>query len=677
MNPVATLPDVQALMAQVEALTAEVEACRMIGLVARNSDNALIVTDRHGLACWINPTFERLTGYALADLTGRKPGELLQTRETDPATIAYIREQLGQGLPFETDILNRRKDGTNYWAHISAKPLNDDGGQIKWFMAIQRDVTALRRDQSRLSFHHEAIQLLTQAKDVDVLIPQLLERMAQFIGWPIAIAWEVKTQRWVGDVNMICAHQWSSNTMRYAGFLGASQRATWEKGVAVLGEAWDKGRSTFMPDISQQHDPHRGKQAIKEGLSSALVIPINSGNRVTYLLEFVAPCMQALDGESLAMLEGLCAQVSQFIDRRRDELRVRQFMTEFDCLFKLSPDGFVVFNTEGIRSYGNPAFYAMTGLTRERLDGVTETQFDEILATLCAPQNRPVPIAERAHCDDSDRLQLIQPKPSVLQRSVKDMYDSSGHYIGRAVYLRDITREMEVDRMKSEFLSTAAHELRTPMVSVHGFSELLLKRPFSEEKKRDIYETIHRQSKLLVNMVTELLDLARIESRAGKDFHIQALDVSPIVDQAVNALLVQGDTRMVQMHIPAGLPRVFADRDNLIRALTNILSNAYKYSPHGGEIALNVLTRTQAGQSQLGIRVTDHGIGMTPEQLARVCERFYRADPSCNIPGTGLGMSLVKEIMSLMGGEVELSSVAGEGTQATLWLRTVTDGYRA
>jgi len=79
---------------------------------------------------------------------------------------------------------------------------------------------------------------------------------------------------------------------------------------------------------------------------------------------------------------------------------------------------------------------------------------------------------------------------------------------------------------------------------------------------------------------------------------------------------------------------------------------------------------------QVGIRVTDHGIGMTPEQLNRVCERFYRADPSGNIPGTGLGMSLVKEIMSLLGGEVEIRSEFGQGTEVTLWLRVVTDAYR-
>ncbi|MBI2732379.1 MAG: GAF domain-containing protein [Aquabacterium sp.] len=113
----------------------------------------------------------------------------------------------------------------------------------------------------------------------------------------------------------------------------------------MLGEVWQHGQSTCFPQISEELDPQRGKQAVKEGLCTSHVIPIRSGDRVSYLLEFLSHGMAAPDGDMQAMLESLCAQVAQFIDRCRDELRVRQFMTEFDCLFKLSPDGFVVFNT--------------------------------------------------------------------------------------------------------------------------------------------------------------------------------------------------------------------------------------------------------------------------------------------------------------------------------------------
>ncbi|MFN4265561.1 MAG: ATP-binding protein [Aquabacterium sp.] len=667
---------VEALQKQIADLTQQVEAFNLMALAAQNSDNAVIVTDRGARVEWVNDAFTRLTGYALRELKGRSPGSFLQSDETNPATIAYMRERIASGQPFEADIVNRRKDGAHYWARIEAKPILDAQGNVSHYMGIQRDITVKRRMEKSLELHHEVLQQISDACDIGSLLPSVLKLIAGFIGWPIGIAWEVKGKRWVGDVNVRCSSVWASNPLRYAGYLGASQKLVWQKGEHSIGQVWERRKTTFIHDLNASHDPWRSHVAAKESLQSSLIVPILSGDRVTYLLEFTGPRIDPPDHDLIQLLEVVCIQLSHFIDRKRDELRVRQFMTEFDCLFKLSPDGFVVFNTEGIRSYGNPAFYTMTGLTRERLDGVTETEFDGILASLCAPEFRPRTILDIATSGDNDRLQLVCPKPAVLERSVRDMFDSMGRYIGRAVYLRDITKEMEVDRMKSEFLSTAAHELRTPMVSVHGFTELLLKRNFSDERKRDIYETIHRQSTLLVNMVTELLDLARIEARAGKEIHIRPLEVMPVVSRAIDSFLFPGDTRTVTINVPEGLPHVFADEEHLVRALTNIISNAYKYSPHGGDIALDVVERGLDMGPQVGIRVTDHGIGMTPEQLNRVCERFYRADPSGNIPGTGLGMSLVKEIMSLLGGEVEIRSEFGQGTEVTLWLRVVTDAYR-
>ncbi|MDE2076437.1 MAG: PAS domain S-box protein [Burkholderiales bacterium] len=659
------------LVQQVQRLNRQVEACSLMAQVAQNADNAVVVTNSHGEIEWVNDSFTRISGYTLAELMGKKPSELLQSIETDPAVIAYMREQIALQLPFQAEVLNRAKNGHLYWVRIEAKPLRNELGEVHRYMAVQRDVTSRRQTDSRLALHHAVIQALSEASDVGGFLPTVMKMIGSFIDWPIGVAWEVKSKRWVGDQNLRCSALWSANELRYAGYLAASETLVWRKSEGWLGHIWQTRKTTFVQDLRTVDDPGRGAVAEKESVRSVFVLPILSGEKVTYLLEFAGPTAQPLDADLIQLLEGIALQVSHFIDRKRDELRVRQFMTEFDSLFKLSPDGFVVFNAEGIRSYGNPAFYAMTGLPRERLDGVTESEFDVILSSLCSPESRPKSIAEVAASGEGDRLQLVLPRPGVLQRSVRDMYDTWGRFIGRAIYLRDITHEIEVDRMKSEFLSTAAHELRTPMASVHGFTELLLKRNFSEEKRRDVYETIYRQSTLLVNMVTELLDLARIESRAGKDFNIRPLNVLPVIESAVHGLLFPGDKRRVELLLPESVPMVFADDEHLVRALTNILSNAYKYSPKGGRIVLDVVERGLDMGPQVGIRVADEGIGMSPDQLARVCERFYRADPSGNIPGTGLGMSLVKEIMTILGGEVEVHSEAGKGTEVTLWLRVV------
>jgi signal transduction histidine kinase len=260
---------------------------------------------------------------------------------------------------------------------------------------------------------------------------------------------------------------------------------------------------------------------------------------------------------------------------------------------------------------------------------------------------------------------LAQPVPRVLQRSLRY---SDSRQAAMTLYFRDVTREMEVDRMKSEFLSTAAHELRTPLASIMGFSELLMMREYDEKRRRDMLETMHRQSKRLTNLLNELLDLARIEARQGKDFKRERQPLGKLLSEVLAAFLMPDDPRVVEADLPADLPEVDVDRAKLQQALLNVLSNAYKYSPQGGIVRLDTVEGRRHGQRVVGIRVIDQGMGMTPEQLGHLFERFWRADTTGHIPGTGLGMALVKEILELHGGAVDVASEYGKGTTITLWL---------
>jgi signal transduction histidine kinase len=238
-------------------------------------------------------------------------------------------------------------------------------------------------------------------------------------------------------------------------------------------------------------------------------------------------------------------------------------------------------------------------------------------------------------------------------------------------YFRDITIEADVDRMKSEFLSTAAHELRTPLASIFGFTELLIARVMAPERQRELLETIHRQSKLLINLINELLDLSRIEARRGKDFHRQAFTVQELVELTLKGFLVTNDSRQVHLDMPHGAWSIMVDREKTMHALINVLSNAFKYSPNGGDISLKTVQKDDKQQRFLGIQVRDHGIGMTVAELGRVFERFFRANPSGTIPGTGLGMSLVKEITEIQGGHVQIESIYHQGSTVTLWFPAV------
>ncbi|WNO04543.1 PAS domain S-box protein [Rhodoferax mekongensis] len=357
--------------------------------------------------------------------------------------------------------------------------------------------------------------------------------------------------------------------------------------------------------------------------------------------------------------------VSDITARVRAEEAMAERRAQLDAIFSLSPDGFVMFDAQDQLVFANPAFERMTGLGKHASTPVSLSQFEQQLLALC-DENQALPTMRGDQPDASweEKLQLARPQRRVVQAR------SRRNEAGRRetiLYFRDVTHEDQVDRMKSEFLTAAAHELRTPMVSIFGFSELLTRRKFTPERQTDMLQTIHRQSGLLVKMLNELLDLARIESRGGLDMQIAAHPLNETVENCIKGLMLKDTDRPVLYDTLPPL-QVLMDPEKMQQALTNLLANAFKYSPQGGDVTLSVRTEEDEGVRYAVIDVRDQGIGMTPEQLERAFERFYRADASGNIPGTGLGLSLVKEIADLHKGRATLQSTFGEGTTASLWI---------
>lgn len=366
--------------------------------------------------------------------------------------------------------------------------------------------------------------------------------------------------------------------------------------------------------------------------------------------------------------------------RREAEARIHDRNQQLNAIFDLSPDGFVSFDAEHRVKYVNPAFLRMTGIEEGQLSGLDEIEFDRWLAKLCIEPATFPGLAvlrrlefggdkEKGKGKKRQQIELSGPGKLVFEVGLRQAHSET---VSQILYLHDITHESEVDRLKSEFLSTAAHELRTPMASIYGFSELLLHSDFEVEERKDFIETIYKQSELMIAIINELLDLARIEARRGKDFKIERINLCALLDEVVTGFMPpeHRPSPLKALCLPGELIWIKGDRNKLRQALGNVLSNAYKYSPDGGPVALELSRAVAEGNSppRIGIRISDHGIGMNAMQLARVCERFYRAETSGKIPGTGLGMSIVKEIIELHHGELKLASQPGQGTVVTLWL---------
>jgi signal transduction histidine kinase len=373
----------------------------------------------------------------------------------------------------------------------------------------------------------------------------------------------------------------------------------------------------------------------------------------------------ALEQLSESLHQAKCAtdSANRQIEERNEQL---------NAIFELSPDGFVSFDAHKRVKYISPAFTQLTGQGAQSLAGLEERDFSAWLAQRCAPDTAFVGIAAlRAHAlsgaaEKRELIELAVPTKRVLQVGLRSNTSSQ---VSQILYLRDVTIETEVDHMKSEFLATAAHELRTPMASIFGFSELLLHEKFDEPTQQEFLTTIYKQSGLMADILNELLDLARIEARRDKDFRYTQVHLQDLLLDLVKAYQLPPGRSAPELELPLKALYLMADIGKLRQALLNVISNAYKYSPRGGAVRVKVGLEEAVGHAlRINITVTDHGIGLTQVQLKRVCERFYRADSSGKILGTGLGMSIVKEIIELHRGQLSIHSTPGQGTHVCLSL---------
>ncbi|MGY0196977.1 sensor histidine kinase [Leptothrix sp. BB-4] len=396
------------------------------------------------------------------------------------------------------------------------------------------------------------------------------------------------------------------------------------------------------------------------------------------VLEDLTPGMPAAAASAPDDLAAISLMISELVRRLRER------GAQLDAIFALSADGFVSFDASGHVNYVSPAFTLLTGQPETELLGADEHTVERLINGLvdapmrwrgfaamrqaglpgAAPEGQGDPVSE---APARDRIETRRPARRTLEIALR-LGDSQ--VISQVLSLRDVTYESLVDQMKSEFLSTAAHELRTPMASIYGFVELLIRRKMSPEKQADVLETIHRQSSRMIAIINELLDLARIEARRGQDFVLETLDLNQLLPEVLHDFKPPQEREQPGCELQAQPSWVRVDRNKLTQAVINVLSNAYKYSPDGGAVQVRLVRETGDGvtPASIGIEVRDHGIGMSADQLARVSERFYRADVSGNIAGTGLGMSIVKEIIELLGGRLMLASEPSEGTTVTLWL---------
>ncbi len=232
---------------------------------------------------------------------------------------------------------------------------------------------------------------------------------------------------------------------------------------------------------------------------------------------------------------------------------------------------------------------------------------------------------------------------------------------------RAVERLNELDQQKNMFVASVSHELRTPMTSVLGFCHLLLDGPSGDglsDRQRTLLGRVNRNARRLLSLIEDLLTVSRFDSE-GVDLEAEDLDLVEVIDAAAEAVAEVRRGRRVLVRLPEQDGRAWhlqADRDQLERVVINLLSNAVKFTADGGSVTVSL---DQAGPDALLIAIEDSGVGIPPEEQERVFERFFRASTArrAALPGTGLGLNIVRTIVEAHGGTVTVESVVGEGSR--------------
>lgn len=257
-------------------------------------------------------------------------------------------------------------------------------------------------------------------------------------------------------------------------------------------------------------------------------------------------------------------------------------------------------------------------------------------------------------------------QPREMQGRTSVIQTRQGHPAGMLLTIHDVTGEREVERLKTELLSTAAHELNTPLAAIIGYSELMLSgQEATLEQHRESLGYVHQKAWALSKIVDDLLDVSRIEAGKGIPIDRDEIDIVDVIRQVLYHVQHMTSHHRLEADIPTAPVILSIDRQKIEQVLENLLSNAIKYSPQGGII------RITGGMEPSGfhLSVTDQGIGMTREQAARVFDKFYRVDSSTTaVRGTGLGLTIVKHIIDAHGGKIWVESVPEQGSTFHVFL---------
>ncbi len=433
----------------------------------------------------------------------------------------------------------------------------------------------------------------------------------------------------------------------------------------------DNGDSSFMP--RESYGPFSplalGVRPSGNGVLSIPVLVKGKSRGVLYLVEKASDHEFSQDDERLA---GLFAGVAGVLLDNTDLFgSVTQEKSTLAAILASMAEGLAVLGPDGHLELWNDAMELFTGMPAQEAVG---RSWDEIMGRMATDVENPQvlgPLREALQQGSKEPtvFEMTLERPVHRQLLVKVFHipeETGAPLLGLLV--RDMTQEKEMEERRNSFISIASHELRTPMTTIVGFSEILLTHEVPKEVRENWLRSLHQEGLRLAGIVDDMLDISRIQS--GKmSVNLVRCTLGVAAEEAVTLASSMTTRHEVEVEIPSDLPEVWADKAKLVQVLTNLLTNAAKYSPAGGPITLSA--RHETDGKRVVVSLADHGIGIAPENQAQLFQSFQRVNrrETLGVRGTGLGLYIVKSFVEMMGGEVWVESELNQGSTFYFSLR--------
>jgi signal transduction histidine kinase/GAF domain-containing protein len=531
-------------------------------------------------------------------------------------------------------------------------------------------------------------QHITSILDLDQLLYQVVELIQHILGYY--------------HVHVFLVDEVSKEAVFRAGSGEAGRLIQEQGGVRLkVGEqgitGWVAGSGLPLLVNDVLEEPRYIPNDALTATRSELAVPLKIGQRVIGILDVQSDELNAFELDDVAILQALGDQVAIAINNARLfkeleehkatlEERVRERTEELASALRQQEieadktraivegiaDGVMVFDANQKVIMVNPTAERMLNLPvpivlgqdlRDLIEETDEAFGREATLTVLTVLSALISSRERLEAGEP----LTQTRFPIGERTIAASFTSvaltdEGPFNVVAVF-RDVTKEAEIDRMKSEFLSMAAHELRAPMTSIKGYSDMLLLGLVGDysERQKQFLDTIKANVDRVLEMVNEFSDISRLESGALK-LDAKPLHIDDLISEVIVSLRPQIEAKEINLtlEVPPELPEVWGDRTRIIQILTNLVTNAYKYTPEGGQIAITI----QWVDDTVQVNVADTGIGVAPQDQEKLFTRFFRADqPGVRrVAGTGLGLSITKSIVEMHGGRIWMESQLGKGS---------------